>query len=345
MNREEKSQLVCQLYKEGKTMREISKEVHMSFSDIGRITKKVNQESEPKSMEKSQESQALKLFRKGKNPVDVVISLDLSPSKTAEIYKQFWELKGLYGLLHLFERIKPDISLLLRVHDIVKKYDLTKKDIINIIKYADEHDFLIEDVEEMREQFKDLLKQRRDANDSLQSAKKEVERVTDEIDRYDRISDQKNTQIKNLNNEIERLENWILQLKDNDEDYSKFEKFAREKLSSIMKDRRWILSMALDAVIESLKDTGNKTQFNDICLDKIDRYKQLDITEQLFDRLLKELIHGMLILNKDQDISPVNTQAQFDQSDTKQGEILGVTEMQSSMGGKHTSYSANMNED
>lgn len=44
MNREEKRQLVCQLYKEGKTMRNIAKEVHMSFSDIGSIIKKLTQE-------------------------------------------------------------------------------------------------------------------------------------------------------------------------------------------------------------------------------------------------------------------------------------------------------------
>jgi hypothetical protein len=53
------------------------------------IHKKVNQELEPKSTEKSQESQALRLFRKGKNPVDVSITLYLSPSKAEVISKNF----------------------------------------------------------------------------------------------------------------------------------------------------------------------------------------------------------------------------------------------------------------
>jgi hypothetical protein len=64
LNREEKRQLVLQLYKEGKTMREIAKEAHMSFGDIGSITKKLNEQLEPKSKEISIESHALKLFRK-----------------------------------------------------------------------------------------------------------------------------------------------------------------------------------------------------------------------------------------------------------------------------------------
>ena len=40
MNRQEKHQLVVQLYNEGKTMRDIAKEAHMSFGDIGTIIKK-----------------------------------------------------------------------------------------------------------------------------------------------------------------------------------------------------------------------------------------------------------------------------------------------------------------
>jgi predicted HTH domain antitoxin len=35
MNREEKKEYVIQLYKEGKSIREIAELVHMSFRDIG----------------------------------------------------------------------------------------------------------------------------------------------------------------------------------------------------------------------------------------------------------------------------------------------------------------------
>ena len=149
MNREEKRQLVCRLYKEGKTMREIAKEVHMSFGDIGYITKKENEEKAPKCREKSRESQALKLFKKGKNPVDVSIIMDLNPSEVVQIYRQFWELNGLYNLIDLYKMVKANTSLLMRVHDVVKKYDLERKDIINIVKFADEYSFLEEEIQEL----------------------------------------------------------------------------------------------------------------------------------------------------------------------------------------------------
>jgi DNA repair ATPase RecN len=309
MNREEKRQFVTKMHKEGRTMREIAKEVHMSFGDIGSITRKENEDKEPKSKEKSQESQALKLFRNGKNPVDVAIILDLSPSKAEDIYKEFWKLRGLYKLHDFYELVKHDISLLVKVHDSVKKYDFDKKDIINIVNFADKYIFLEEEIQELEIQFDNLLKQRHDANDSLQSAKKELERVTDEIDTYDEISDRKKVQIENLNNEIMKLENIISQLKENDECYSKFEKFAEEKLDSIMKERRQILSLAVDTVIESLKtDADNKTPFEYSNLDKLNQDKHLDLCEQLFDKLLKQLMDSVLFPIPDQVIRPAKTE-------------------------------------
>ena len=253
MNRQEKQELVSRLYKEGKTMREISKEVHMSFGDIGSITKKLNGKSEPKRKEISKESQALKLFRKGKNPVDVAISLDVSASKAAGIYKQFWKLRGLYKLLQLYELVKSDISLLGKVHDVVKKYNLEKKDIINIVRYAPKHLYLKDEIENLEWQLDSILNEKDDANDSLLSAKKKHEELIEQIDKYNDISIRKNSYIENLDGEIEKKENQISKLKNSDEYYTKFEQFAREKLDSIMKDNRWILPLAIDAVIQSIK--------------------------------------------------------------------------------------------
>ena len=41
MNREEKEQYVIQFYKENKSTREIAKLTHMSFRNIGIVTKKI----------------------------------------------------------------------------------------------------------------------------------------------------------------------------------------------------------------------------------------------------------------------------------------------------------------
>jgi len=292
-----------QLYNEGKTMREIAKEVHMSFGDIGIITKKLNEQLEPKKKETSKESQALKLFRKQRNPVDVAISLDLSPSKAAGIYKQFWKLKGLYNLLYLYEQVKPDISLFFKIHDVVRKYNLTKKDIINIANYADKHLYLKDQIEKQKWQLDSILNQKDDVNNSLQTIKKEHRELSDKIVNYNEISLQKNSYIENLDDEIEKLEKQISKLKNSDEYYTKFEQFAREKLNSVMKDIRWIVPLAIDAVIESLRrDSFKQMIINDEICDQANRDKLLDSCELLFDKLLKRLMEGTL-QNRKQDIN------------------------------------------
>lgn len=293
MNREEKHELVIKLFKEGKTMREIAKEVHMSFGDIGSITRKENEDKEPKIMEKSQESQALKLFRRGKNPVDVAITLDLSPSKAEGIYKEYWKLRGLYSLLHLFEQVKGDISLLLKVHDLVKKYSITKKDIIHIIKYADQYTFLKKDVEDLESELSNLIKQRQDMNKDLLSMRKEQTELEGQIDHYNDISIQKYSYIENLNDEIKKLESHISKLKNSDESYTMFEQFAREKMDTIMENRRWILSLAIAVVIESLTSNQDKKQI--MITDPTESNETfesavLELSQKLFEKILSELV-------------------------------------------------------
>jgi transposase len=75
MTRAEKEQYVIELYKQGRTVREIAKLMHMSFGEIGKILKKFKKEAEierghndegDNNKAKSKESQAFKLFSEGK---------------------------------------------------------------------------------------------------------------------------------------------------------------------------------------------------------------------------------------------------------------------------------------
>jgi hypothetical protein len=80
MNREQRELYVIQLYKEGRTIRDIAGLVHMSFRDIGAITKskrkKQNEKEDTFEEPKSDESRAFKMFSEGKSPIEVVIPLD-----------------------------------------------------------------------------------------------------------------------------------------------------------------------------------------------------------------------------------------------------------------------------
>jgi hypothetical protein len=325
MNREEKHELVCQLYKEGRTMREIAKEVHMSFGDIGSITRKLVEGIELNTKEKSKETRALELFKKGKNPVDVSIIMDLNPSEVLKIYNEFWELKGLYQLLELYKMVKADSSILMRVHDVMKRYGFSKKDLVNFVDWAGKFDFLKEEVNELERQFDHLMKQRHIASDSLSSSKKKLEELTNQNDAYDKISAQKRVCIENMNNEIRELESYNLELRNSNECYRKFEKFAAEKLELILKDRRWILASAIDAVVESMKQVQFKEMiFNDTTIQETNKHKLLDLSEILFDKILKELIHQSMQVNSTAGINDdsLASVSSFSESKSKEPTVL-----------------------
>jgi hypothetical protein len=93
MNRAEREEYVIQLYKENRSTREIAKLTHMSFRDIGAITKKVKLEADGERgpleedddiKSKSKTTQAIKLFSELKTPAEVAIALDLPADQGLE---------------------------------------------------------------------------------------------------------------------------------------------------------------------------------------------------------------------------------------------------------------------
>ena len=73
LNKTEKEKRIIELYNQGKTIREISKEVHMSFKYISSIMKRyIGEEHEDKNkVSLSKDTQAIKMFSQNKTPIDV----------------------------------------------------------------------------------------------------------------------------------------------------------------------------------------------------------------------------------------------------------------------------------
>jgi hypothetical protein len=116
MNRQEREQYVIQLWKAGRTVRDIAGLVHMSFRDIGAITSKVKLQADRErgytvedTQPKSDESRAFKLFSESKSPVEVVIALDLPAHYVQAKYQEYWECKHMFKLVQIYEEGKNDL--------------------------------------------------------------------------------------------------------------------------------------------------------------------------------------------------------------------------------------------
>jgi hypothetical protein len=169
LNRYDKEQLVVKMYQDGKTMREIASAVHMSFSDIGKIIKRINGRTENDNSSnlsnKSKETKALWLFEQKKRPIDIAIELDISYSEVIDLQQEYWALKELYDLPLIYQELKHDFDSFSKLFKILKRNKmLNERDIYRILRYAG-HDLpslenkirmLTSDVIELECQKKDL---------------------------------------------------------------------------------------------------------------------------------------------------------------------------------------------
>jgi cytidylate kinase len=94
-NKHQKKALVIELYKQGKTRRQIAETVHMSFKDIADIINEyTGDDKQVNKHDKSKDSRAFELFLQGKQSVEVAIELDMPADKVEELQVQYWRLSN-----------------------------------------------------------------------------------------------------------------------------------------------------------------------------------------------------------------------------------------------------------
>jgi DNA-binding CsgD family transcriptional regulator len=152
LTKQERERLVLELYNQGKTYREISKETRISPRDIGIIVNKVIEEKRTEGLKeegqdhaKNQEeeqqhlslsTQAYKLFCEGKTPLEVAIELNLKESDATKFCKEYWNLKELQNLNMVYEEIKDDIAYFLRLYKLAKAKGMGVRQVIHLLKIA-----------------------------------------------------------------------------------------------------------------------------------------------------------------------------------------------------------------
>ena len=155
LNQHQKKALVIQLYEQGKTRRQIAGLAHMGFKDIADVIKKhTGEDNSVKKSEKSKDARAFELFLQGKQSVEVAIELDMPADKVEELHVQYWRLSKLDNLEILYYEAEYSLSLLSRLHNILKDKRVTKdKDISDLIEIAND------DLPDIRNRFEELLNQ------------------------------------------------------------------------------------------------------------------------------------------------------------------------------------------
>jgi hypothetical protein len=179
LSRSEKEQRIIEMYEAGCTIREIAKDVHMSFSPIGNIIRKVTGESSRDNNSKptsSKETEAFKIFKKCKTPVEVAILLNASSDETEDLYLGYLRLKNLHNLVLIYKELRNNLPSFVRLYKILRSAGIREEEAVELIKDAKQIPFL-------RNTFLDLT----NANTNLEEQQKrmlsELSSIQDEVDK------------------------------------------------------------------------------------------------------------------------------------------------------------------
>ncbi len=138
LSKKDKEKLVIKLANEGKTTRDIAKEAHVSLKTIGQILNKVTgddeAEKEQRLKDKSEYARAFKMFKDGLPLEDVAIELDIESPTVLCYYEDYLKIVNMGRLVTIYQELKDDLSLFLRLYRRIKKERLSKPELLQLLK-------------------------------------------------------------------------------------------------------------------------------------------------------------------------------------------------------------------
>jgi hypothetical protein len=299
LSRQEKERLVVDLYNQGKTIRDIAKDLRMSFRDIGAILKKSGEREEEENEEKqllSPSTKAYQLFSKSKTPLQVAVALDLTESETAKYYEEFLNLKQMNELKMVYNEIGGDILHFLKLYRLSKVVHMNPEHVVKLLQIANEYLPVLE------MKYKRLTKE----IDSLEFEKQKSRDLGNQVRVLTKVSDKYKEEIKNLQKEKTRLET-LVKIFENSSEYKKIRQTAEEEVTYSLSKRKDLLKLAVSCVIEAiLRDPVNfnllinssqygdgqqkaSQAFIDLC-----RVLVLNEAQKLFEVMVRELTNNVI---------------------------------------------------
>jgi hypothetical protein len=331
-----KAEQVIELYKQGKTIREIAKIVHMSFGDIGAIINNYieNEEIQKNNLKDSnisEETKAMQLFFEGKSPIEVRIELNVSTEKVEKFYKDYWRLIGLHQLRTYYDtEIKENLPSFLKLFKKVKESAMSDDEIVIALSNMNILPYMEIAVQKRRSKLKSL------------ATKKDI--LLSDIDDLNKGRDKSQTLLDNLHGEIQKVSEEFnkkqISLKDlkesvdnilSSKDYLKIKNLIVQTATSVLDNRQDIMTAAIVTAIQGIQsdpkkgflisylgnnfvdevDYGfgnlNKISYH-LDLKKVEDYlithhaPILDLTNMLYDRILNIVQYNMFFKPQSDDV-------------------------------------------
>lgn len=235
ISKEEKERRIIDLYyNQGKTTREIVKELRVSPNYVNAVIKKHEEEENAAAVSKIKHEQqenktfkevaSFKLFSEGKNTIEVAIDLELSEEEVTQFYKGFLKLKGLYKFSIIYEKHTHHIPHLLKLCGEAEKEGISIGQLLKLSELAADNNPLgLSQLEKLRQWY---LSELRGMETERRQMETELHRMKAEKEKYENV--------------LFLLKSEISTLKDQREDYRESCERERLELEKLKKEKESI---------------------------------------------------------------------------------------------------------
>jgi len=259
LTKPEKERRVIELYEEGKTYREIAKEVRISPGDISSIIRRHTGEDnveggngDQRQQEETIDTQVFKLLEAGRTPVQVATDLDLNSGEVTRLYKEWWKLKGLDQLNDLYEEIGDDIFQFHQTYKFIKNEGYTPRQLIEAAEHLD-------DLPLLRSEREQLVQENQDLEEEKQNKLTELRQTDESIAIAERKQDTVNLDIEVRKEELRHLHlqkqcfEHIISRANSSAGYQQIRSIAEAAARSILTQNKVVLAAALRALFQALR--------------------------------------------------------------------------------------------
>ena len=279
---EEREKLVLEYLDEYKPYTEIEDLLHISSRDISRIQKKTREKKEKEEKNEiitSVTSKALKLYKEGKSPLDVAITLGITAQQAQKLYTDYLFLKNSYQLAQIYQQfdeklIRSLVNLLFHIKK--NKIKISEEEIVEATRNINKIPKSREEYDKISLQIANLKKKRDDYINNIKFWKKQISNLSSEFHQRIAHIDCKRKVITSLDKQINRKKELLEDLKDS-EYFENGKQKIRDQTNMILYDKKLFLKLSIMAILQTIK----KDQEKNILIENLLNYTEnLPYSEQ-----------------------------------------------------------------
>ena len=316
---QERKKQVIILHKREYTARQIAKELRMSSRDVTKILKEnereekearerevmEREEKEKKRLFSSKRSEALKLYKKGTNPLDVAIELDISAEEAKTIFLQYLSLQDLEDLITIYQKLNNQHAFksLIDLNFRMEENKISDDKIVELNTMIDsfpsikkEYDITSNALTSLKSQKDELVSKNELFRNKIYESKIELNSLLNAID-------SKKDELRSINSEIYYKKQLLEDIK-NSEEYNNLKSKIEKDIDKCLSQKKDFIKIAFETILKFMKKDKNTKFFiknifysPEIFVDHyISNYENqiIEMAETLYDDTVKNITNKMV---------------------------------------------------